>query len=162
MKGRVSIQSRRVGLLEVELDQLLVFPGLPGFPEARRFAVVDHDSGGAFAWLVSMDDPDLAFVIANPWDFFPGYDPPVQVEHLGNIGVEGPEDLEIVVIASFVDHKAQLNLAAPLLINRAKRRGAQVILDDSRYTTREPIPEPIESKAAEKEAPPAVQAPPAE
>ena len=47
--------------------------------------------------MISLDDPDLAFVIANPWHFFPGYDPAVEPRHLKGleeiIGLSVVQDL---------------------------------------------------------------------
>ena len=139
MSDQVVFENNRFGVIEVAESELLLFPGLPGFPNARRFVVMEHDRDVYFAWLVSMDDPDLAFAIADPWQFFPDYDPPVELRHLHALGVEGPKDLEIMAIATFVGEHARLNLAAPLLINPRNRRGAQVIFDHSHLSPHEEV-----------------------
>ena len=63
--------SERFGRLAFEESELLHFPGLPGFPEAKRFLIRHHDRESHFAWLISADRPDLAFVVADPWLFVP-------------------------------------------------------------------------------------------
>lgn len=140
MGETISIETSRFGAIEVDAQAVLHFNGLPGFANAKRFAVMDHSETESFSWLVSLDEPDLAFVIANPWHFFPGYDPAVAPKHLKGLEIEDPSHLEIVVIATFQGRKMSLNLSAPLLINRDSRRAAQVILDDPRYSTREEVP----------------------
>jgi len=148
MGETLSIETSRFGRIEVDPRTVLHFNGLPGFPEADRFVVIDHAETTSFCWLVSLDQPDLAFVIANPWHFFPGYDPAIGTRHLSTLGIENAEQLETVVFATFNGRKVTLNLAAPVLINRESMQGAQVILDDPRYTTREEIPSVEPARAA--------------
>jgi flagellar assembly factor FliW len=139
MSDQIVFENHRFGEVTVSEADLLHFPGLPGFPNARRFVVMEHDRDTFFAWLVSVDDPDLALAIADPWQFFPEYDPPVELRHLNALGVEGPKDLEIMTVATFSGESARLNLVAPLLINPRNRRGVQVIFDRSSLSTREEI-----------------------
>ncbi|MCH7866266.1 MAG: flagellar assembly protein FliW [Myxococcales bacterium] len=140
MGETLSIETSRFGRIEVDDKAVLHFSGLPGFANATRFAVMDHSETESFSWLVSLDDPKLAFVIANPWHFFPGYDPAIATRHLKGLDISNSDHLEIVVFASFYGSKVSLNLSAPIVINRDARRAAQVILDDPRYSTREEIP----------------------
>lgn len=140
MGETISMETSRFGAIEVDAQAVLNFNGLPGFADAKRFAVMDHNETDSFSWLVSLDDPNLAFVIANPWHFFPGYDPAVSPRHLKGLDITDPEHLEIVVMATFQGRKVSLNLSAPVLINRDSRRAAQVILEDPRYSTREEVP----------------------
>lgn len=152
MADRIVFESARFGRIELEAEEILHFDGLPGFPEARRFVVMEHDRASFFAWLVSVDDPDLAFAIADPWQLFPDYRPPLELHHLRALGVEAPEDLEIMAIANLSGEVPRLNLAAPLLINPRNRRCAQVIFDRCEYSSREPIPSPPESEEKEETA----------
>ncbi len=148
MAETLSIESNRFGRIEVDSRNVLHFNGLPGFSGARRFVVVDHADTTSFSWLVSLDDPDLAFVIANPWHFFPGYDPAVGMRNLTALDITKPEQLETVVFATFHGRNVTLNLAAPILINRESMQGAQVIIDDPRYSTREEVPIADPAKAS--------------
>ncbi len=155
MTGEVVIETRRFGRVAVPGDRVFHFPGLPGFRSAERFAVFAHDRGGLFAWLISLDVPDLAFAVAEPWPLRPDYDPPLERHHLKAVGVETPSDLEILVIANPGRGGVTLNLAAPLLLNPRTRRGVQVILDRGEYDTREPVAEPMpaeETSAREGQA----------
>ncbi len=141
MSELICFESRRVGRIEVPASDVVTFEALPGFPNKRRFVLMEHAPDSALAWLVSLDDPDLAFVVTSPWGFFPQYDPPVEREHLGMLGIERRDDVELLCIVTLSGKEIFLNLAAPLLINAANRKGMQVVSDDPRYTTRAPLPE---------------------
>lgn len=140
MSKKIHFESRRVGPIEVLEEDIVTFEPIPGFAGKTRFVVMEHSDGSELAWLASLDDPDLAFVVAAPWAFFPNYDPPVEREHLATLGIEKRSEVEILSIVTLSGHTVNLNLAAPLLINVSSRRGLQVVGDDPRYTTRAPIP----------------------
>lgn len=140
MGERIEFESRRVGKIEVTEADVVTFEPLPGFPNRTRFVVMEHAEGGEMAWLVSIEDPDLAFVVATPWSFFPGYEPPIGREHLAALGIEKREDVEILSIVTLSGKTISLNLSAPLLINAATRKAMQVVGEDPRYSTRVPIP----------------------
>ncbi len=140
MSEVIRFESRRVGTIEVGESDIVSFDPLPGFPNKTRFVVVAHAESSDFAWLVCLDDPDLAFVVASPWTFFPKYDPPVDRDHLAALSIEKKEEVEILNIVSLMGKEIFLNLSAPLLINASTRRGVQVVSDDPRYTTRASLP----------------------
>lgn len=140
MGDRISFESRRVGKIDVTESEVLTFEALPGFPNRTRFVLMEHAEAGELAWLASIEDADLAFVVATPWGFFPNYDPPVEREHLAALGIEKREEVELLSIVTLAGKSIFLNLAAPLLINVTTRRGIQVIGEDPRYTTRMAIP----------------------
>lgn len=136
----VVIESRRFGRIEVAPEQVLRMPGLPGFPEARRFVLCAHDRGHSFGWLICADVPDLAFVVADPWAFFPDYVADLDERHLRMLGVDDASKLEVLVIATVSAGETTLNLAAPLVIHAETREARQIILEKSPWSTRQPLP----------------------
>ncbi len=140
MSETIRFESRRVGEIEVPASDVMDFEPLPGFPGRRRYVLMGHAPESELAWLVSLDDPDLAFVVASPWSFFPDYDPPVEREHLAALAIEKRDDVELICLVTLADKQIHLNLAAPLMVNAATRKGLQVMGDDPRYATRAPIP----------------------
>jgi flagellar assembly factor FliW len=164
MGDRISFESRRVGKIEVAESEVVTFEPLPGFPNRSRFVIMEHAEATELAWLVSLEDPDLAFVVATPWGFFPNYEAPIEREHLAALGIEKREEVELLSIVTLSGKSIFLNLAAPLLINVTTRRGIQVVGDDPRYTTRAAIPalDPGAANAgASRGAAPAVSSTPA-
>ena len=147
MSQAIRFNHSRFGELSTDGAALLQFPGLPGFPAARRFIVRDHDRGTGFAWLISVDDPNLAFVIADPWDYRPDYSPSLDAHALRAVDYEANDELQIVTLVSCQDGRLALNLAAPILINVRAQKGVQVILSDDTYSPRELIAASSESQA---------------
>lgn len=136
------IASDRFGEIEVAEERILSFPeGLLGFPEARRFAMVESDDAGVYFWLQSVDDPSLAFLTVMPWAFFPDYavDLPEAEERSLELEREG-DALVLCLLTVHRDTKAiTANLLGPLVINAVSRRGRQVVLAESGYPVRAPL-----------------------
>jgi len=127
----IRVEHARVGPVEYEPDEIVHFVGLPGFPQARRFVVRGHAQGSSLAWLVCLDETRLALVVANPWHFFPDYAPAIPRATLAALEAPDLDPVDILAVATVAPEAMTLNLAAPILIHRARRRGAQVILEDA-------------------------------
>jgi len=125
------------------VDKVFEFPaGLYGFPDLRRFMVVDvPGAGDVVKQLVSADDPNVGFTLVFPFAFFPRYSPDIPEEDLAAVGAQSAEQVLLYAIASVPEdfRKATANLRAPVLFNPFTRKGRQVILGDDRYGIREPL-----------------------
>jgi flagellar assembly factor FliW len=115
--------------------------GIPGFEQNKEFVIVSIPEYAPFEWLVCIDGSQLRFAIINPLLFEPGYDPKIIKEQLDDLAVETPEDLLMYVIVTIRENplESTANLVGPIILNRRKKIGKQIIIDDDRYTTREPI-----------------------
>lgn len=109
----------------------LVSP-MPGFPECRRFALVQLDEDGVLCQLRSIDDPGLRFLVMPPVPFFPDYAPEVADDVVTDLGIESADDVVVLLVVSAGESLASTtaNLLAPVVVNTANRRASQVILDD--------------------------------
>ena len=142
----VSIDSRRFGTIEVEENTLFEFPdGLLGLEESTRSLVLVEQEDTPYYWLHSTTDPDVAFVVTDPWLFWPDYDLTIPEEVEAELGLSGPEDVGVMVLVS-VRPSAEdgppsvtANLLGPLVVSSSTRRGRQLVLDNSRYSARERI-----------------------
>src|SRR5665213_3581639 len=84
----MQIETSRFGKLSIDEERIITFPnGLLGFPEYRRYALVQSSAGNYFFWLQSLDDPSLAFVVADPTTFFKDFQIPVKDELREAIGL---------------------------------------------------------------------------
>ena len=132
--GPIALRSERFGHYEIPADRVLTFPdGLIGFREARRFALLESTRPESpFRCLVSLDVPELGFVVCDPVRLWPGYGADLPTP-------EGAvEDWAVLAIVT-VPGKAQemtANLMAPLVVDCRSRTGRQVVLDTGRYSTR--------------------------
>lgn len=116
--------------------------GIPGFPDARHFQLVELIDDGAFQLLQSVDDPSLSLVVAVPWLFFPDYAPELtDVDHTG-LGIEQAEDA-VVFCAVTLDsdqRSAHMNLLGPFVVNVKTLKGRQIVLTDQDYPLRAELP----------------------
>jgi flagellar assembly factor FliW len=122
-----TIDSTRFGRIEVRDEAVIEFPaGLIGLP-GTRYTLVARDEDDTFLWLHSIEHPELALPVANPWRFFTDYEVELSDAEAERIGVTDPSQADVYVTVraaeSLEDFTA--NLRAPILISAG--RGHQVI-----------------------------------
>lgn len=136
------IETSRFGPIEVQDDRIITMKGgMLGFPESLRYVILDHREGSPFKWLQSVDDPELAFVIIDPRYVDPGYRICLRPEEVSDIGISDPtEAISYVVINIAKDYsRITANLQGPVMINTRKRLAKQLVLYESKYSTRHVI-----------------------
>jgi flagellar assembly factor FliW len=136
------IQSQRFGAVELAEDAILNFPtGIIGFPLERTFALIPHHGSSYLGWLQSTTRPELAFPVVSAHAFGDSY-PEIAVSELAcaaGVGDSVGEYALLVVLSAPRGQQATVNLLAPIVVNAETRSGAQVILEGSRFSTREPF-----------------------
>jgi flagellar assembly factor FliW len=123
-------------------EDIITFPsGIPGFDKNKSFVLVSIPDYVPFEWLVCVDGSPLRFAVINPLMFKPDYAPKIQKEQLEEMGFVKPEDVLLFVIVTINENplESTANLVGPIIINKARRIGKQVIVEDDQYTTQEPI-----------------------
>lgn len=136
-------ETGRFGEVSYAENDLIEFPwGMPGFAAAHRFLALTLADQPNFVWLQSVDDPQVALPCSDPWQIFPEYDPKLPGYATSTLELHGPEDFTVlcVVVVSPDAQEMTMNLMAPVVINLKTRRGRQIMLENSRYSVREPIP----------------------
>lgn len=118
----------------------LVHP-FPGFPDHRRFALVQLDEDGVLCQLRSLDDPDLRFLVVPPVTFFPDYAPEVGDDVVADLQIESVDDVIVLLVLNAGESLSTTtaNLMAPVVVNTATRRASQVILDDPALSLAAPL-----------------------
>jgi flagellar assembly factor FliW len=135
-------QKKESGLPPFQESDVFLFPsGLPGFGNLHRFILAADPGYAPFEWLWSVEDPSIRFVTVNPLLFRPDYDPKLTREHLHQLGIQQKEHLRMLVIVTLQAdyHLSTANLAGPVWLSLANRIGMQTLLEDTRYSVREPI-----------------------
>jgi flagellar assembly factor FliW len=135
----VTLQSSRFGALEIPSEAVIEFPsGLIGLG-GSRYALLARSENSAFVWLHSLDDPDLAVPVTNPFRFFAGYEVEVSDEEAERIGLSEADDPAVYVTVRAADSLEDFsaNLYAPILISGG--RGHQIINQSADAPVRAPL-----------------------
>ena len=136
----MDIQSTRFGTMAVDDDRVIHFPnGLLGFPEHKRFALVQTGEENYFFWLQSVDEPNLAFVVTDPTIFFKEYQVPLREETWQDLQLADEGDVQCFVICNKVGEWLTGNLLGPLVVNAGNRLAQQIVLTEKKWTTRQPL-----------------------
>ena len=84
------IETTRFGQVEVDEQSLLTFPqGVLGFESIQEFCLLEHKPGSPFLWLQAVENPALAFVVINPFDFIADYDLTISGADISHLQLEG-------------------------------------------------------------------------
>lgn len=136
-----SFHSQKLGWIRFRPDQVIEFvEGLLGFPELRRYVLIDHRKG-VFMWLQSLEDPSIAFLVVDPWVFFPHYSPEVPDEDVEALGLEEPYNFSLFCLVTVPadPRKMTVNLKGPVVVNLNNRRAKQVVVSNPEYPIRQPV-----------------------
>ncbi|MCL0061794.1 flagellar assembly protein FliW [Thermodesulfovibrionales bacterium] len=134
----MKINTTRFGEVEVEESKIISFPlGIPGFPQLKRYFLFDYKD--EIKWLHATDDPDIAFVVTDPFNFFPDYSIEIADDVKEFLGIEDITNVVILIMLTINDSGLNANLKAPIIINVSNFRGTQVILDTDNYSFRVPL-----------------------
>ncbi len=140
----IKVKTTRFGDIEIDEKDVIALPaGIIGFPELKQYVLLDHDQDSPFKWLQSLEDGSIAFVLINPLLFKPDYLVEVNEAEVGDLDIVAEEDAVVSVIITMPSdpQKMTANLKAPVIFNLKNRKGRQVILNNSEYTTRHNIME---------------------
>jgi flagellar assembly factor FliW len=131
------IQTTRFGPIEIDGERVITLrEGLLGFPDHRRFALIQTGPEPVFFWLQSVDDPALAFVVCDPQAFVPDYQAGIRADDLSSLGMNDVGRAQVLVIVNKVDGCLTANLLGPLVFGADSLLGKQLVLSEKRYSTR--------------------------
>lgn len=145
----MQIATTRFGALEIQEEQIIHMPaGIIGFPDQRKYVLLEQKKGSPFMWLQSVDNGALAFVLINPLLFKPDYKVEIGPEDAEDLGLKnGGNEAQIMAIVNILNRGEDgkptaitANLLGPIVINPEKRLAKQVVLYDGQYSHRHPIP----------------------
>jgi flagellar assembly factor FliW len=138
-KMAVTLHSSRFGVLEIPDEAVIEFPsGLIGLG-GTRYALLARNEDSAFVWLHSMDDPELAIPVTNPFRFFASFEVELDDVEADRIGICDDDDTAVYVTVRAADalEDFSANLYAPILISGG--RGHQVINQSADAPVRAPL-----------------------
>lgn len=131
------LTSSRFGSLEVPDDAIVEFPsGLIGLG-GSRYTLLAHGEDPVIVWLQSLDDPELALPLTNPWRHFADYDLELTDQDAERLGLDDPASASVYVTVRATEGMS-VNLRAPIVI--VGDRGFQVINQAEDAAVRTPLP----------------------
>jgi len=141
----MNIKTTRFGTISIGEEKIISMPfGMLGFPDKKRFIIVQHKENSPFFWYQSVDDPTLAFVITSPFPFKPDYEvdmDDVLKEMSWNEGEEN-NDLALYVVVNIPKgspDKMTANLIGPILVNSRACQAVQMVISNSPYSHKFPL-----------------------
>jgi flagellar assembly factor FliW len=137
------VNTTRFGELSIPEDDVFSFRwGLPGFGTLHDFVVLAIEEQKPYVWLQSLERPEIALPLIDPWAIFEDYDPKLPAVAASVLEIERPEDfcLMCVTVVGPDAEELTVNLLAPIIFNLRKRTARQVMLEDCDYSVRTPVP----------------------
>jgi len=136
----MEINTRDFGVIQIENDATYEFPdGLYGFEDDKNFAIFEQAfEDVSFLYLQSIDHLIPCFLVFEPWDLYPDYQPLLSKEDMELCQVDTIDGLIFLVIASVPSTIKDLtiNVKSPVVLNPKTRKARQVILQNPDYTVK--------------------------
>lgn len=125
---------------EVEINETDIFyfsNGIPGFLNEKQFVLLPIEDT-PFTVLQSVQTHVLGFVLMDPFSYFPDYDIELDEQTVERLELSSEHEVAVYVILTVADpfENTTANLQAPIVVNRAKKLGKQVILTNTPYRTK--------------------------
>lgn len=151
----MQIDTTRFGRIEIAETAVIDFPRpLYGLDGARRYCLLSYDEAGCFHWLQATDTPTIAMVVTDPFQFFPDYQLEIPDAAADLLKATAASDVAVYTLLTIAeDRRVTTNLLGPIAINHQAQVGMQLIQNESRYTTRHPLPIDRNQSAAERPEP---------
>lgn len=144
----MKIYTSRLGAIEIDETGIYKFPaGVPGFEVYKQFVLLQTSQDAPFCYMQSVENGELAFLVADPFLFYPDYEFDLSDSQQDELNVEKADELTIwcIVTAQRTLLDATMNLKAPVVLNTRRRYGKQIVLYDTHYTTKHPLLHPANS-----------------
>ncbi len=135
----MTINTRYFGEVSLEQEEIVHFPdAIYGFEDYNDYLVITFEADNdSLLCMQSIDEPDLAFVLVNPFDILQGYNPVLEDADLKRINADSKTKLLFYSIAVIrEDGSVTVNLKSPIAINPTNRLAKQVILEDTNLSMR--------------------------
>lgn len=132
------------------------FPkGIPGFEDITGYQLIE-DKETPLAQLVAVDNEDIGFILIRPWVILSDYIVEADKEGEATLQISADTTVElqtdiwvILTINPQELNKSSVNLRAPIILNKIRKLGIQLILNDDKYGTKHPLP--IDENANEQQ-----------
>ena len=129
----MKLLTTRFGTVEVPDKEIIFFSiGVLGFPEVRRYVMLDHGRNTPLKWLQAVDEPELAFPMVPATDLVEDYHITVSPDDLAALAMESTDELlafVILTIPNGAPERTTANLKAPIVMNPTTHLARQVLVE---------------------------------
>ncbi len=143
----MEIQTKYFGTLPFSLEEAIIFSnGIFGFEDEKQFVLIRFDNeNSTILSLQSVTNPDLAFIVMNPFAFFPEYAPELSEKDLQKMEKNSSQELMFynICVMRTAMKDSTVNLRCPIVVNPETRQAMQVILEDEKYSFQHPFSQKI-------------------
>ena len=134
----MQIDTKKFGTIDVKENKIIEFKHkILGFEDYNKFTLIDNLEDDFFYWLQSTEEPELSFILLNPYEVIDDYEVQVSDDFLKDIKLKNDNSIIIYTMVNIGDNGEYIaiNLKAPILINSENQLGGQVVLEKE-YPTR--------------------------
>jgi flagellar assembly factor FliW len=135
------IETTRFGKVKIDSDHVVEFrDGMIGFNPIKKYVLVESPGMPLVMWLQSVDEPDVAFPLIEPWFFRSDYKCVITDADKHSVSFSDSDHLKILVVMTIPEdlEKMTVNLKAPVVINLNKGLATQTIIQDKTLEVRVP------------------------
>ncbi len=133
--------TQQFGEIEIQDDEIIFFSqGIIGFEQLNRFYILEQEDSKPFKWLLSPDNDKFNIPLLDPQlvkdNYIDEFPREVARQFLAE---EGNVELFGVVNINNSDRSLTINLKGPIVVDKKKHRGKQVILTSDELPVDYPI-----------------------
>lgn len=133
------IQTKYHGEKEINAEHIITFEnGIPSFEEEEKFILLELGEETTFLVLQSVTTPTLAFLVTDPFNFFPEYEVAIPNPVIEKLKIGNSEEVATFGILTVKDpfEQTTINLKGPVIINSKEKLGKQIVLEKGNYHTK--------------------------
>lgn len=136
------IQTKYFGEIQIDETKVIHFEqGIFGFEDQKEFTILydGEADDDPFCWLQSVHEVHVCLPLIDPLIWFPEYQPDLPDAEVQKLGELDPEIINIYTVTVVPEDIEQMttNLRAPIVLNLATKKGAQIVIEEGDYPIRE-------------------------
>ena len=132
------LRTRHFDVIEFMEDSIIIFnEGILGFEDLHSYIIIKNNNPDVpFHQCEWVDNPDLTFVITDPFLFINDYEFDLSDSEVKELEIKDSSDIKIynIVVIGKDIKESTINLRGPIVINIQKKIGKQIVLDSDKLS----------------------------